>query len=87
MLSYVFTKKGSNPKLGKKNLGLQKYQWLTPHVHPLHPEIKSLRNEENDDNPETTDTSRTDKDDMSQTNRDYYIENMKDMKKNNNNDE
>ena len=32
------------------------------------------------DNPETIDTSLTDKDDMPHTNRDDYIENVKDMK-------
>ena len=42
--------------------------------------MKSLRNEENDDNPETTDNSHTEKDDTSHTNQDYSVENVKEMK-------
>ena len=67
----------------KNNLGLQKYQWLPPHVTPFPTGFKSLRNKKNGDNPETTDTSRTDKDDTSRTNRDDSIENAKATKKTN----
>ena len=58
---------------------MQKYQCLPSHVPPFSSGIKSLRNEENDDNPETIDNSRTDKDDTSNTNRDDYIKDVKDI--------
>ena len=68
-------------------LVLQKYQCLPSHLPPFPPVFKSLINKANDDNPETTDTSRTDKDDTSHTHRYYSIENVKEMKKNNDDDE
>ena len=67
----------------KKTLGTQKYQCLTSDVPLFSSGIKSLRNEGNDENPETTDISRTDKDDTSHTNLYDFIENVKDMKKTN----
>ena len=75
------------PNQDKNNLGLQKYQWIPSHITPFSSGIKSLRNEENYDNPETTNTSSTDKYDTSHTNRDDYIENVKDMKIKNDDDE
>ena len=72
-------KKDPIPNQDKNNLGLQKYQWLPPHITLFSSGFKLLRNEGNDDNPETTDTSLTDKDDTSRTNRDDYIENVKSM--------
>ena len=49
--------------------------------------MKSIINEENNDSLETTDTSCTDKDDTSHTNQDDSIENIEDMKNNNDDDE
>ena len=55
--------------------------------------MKLYRNKENDNNPETTDTSHTNKDDTPHNNRydsieNYdYIENVKDMKSTNDEDE
>ena len=49
---------------------LNKYQCLTPGVHPFIPGNKRSRNEENDDNPENTDTSQSKKYDTSHTSRD-----------------
>ena len=72
------------PNQDKNNLGIQKYQYLTPHVSPFLTGLKSLRNETNDDNPETTDTSCTDKDDTSRTNLYDYIENVKSINTTNN---
>ena len=45
--------------------------------------MKSLKNEANGDSPETTDTLCPDKYDTSRTNRDDSIENVKSMKKTN----
>ena len=79
--------KDSIPNQDKNNLGIQKDQFLPPHVPPFTPGFKSLRNEANDDNTETKDTSRTDKDDTSRTNQDNSIENMKATKNTNDDDE
>ena len=67
-------------------MGLNKDQCLTPYIPPFLPGSKILLNEENDDNSETIDTSQSGKDDTSHTNRDDYIEKVKD-KKNTNDDE
>ena len=65
----------------------KKNRCLTSDVPPFLPGNKSLRNKENDDNPETTYISDTEKDDTSHINRDDSIENVKDMKNTNNDDE
>ena len=58
-------RRDSIPNQEKNALGLQKYQWLPPHVPSFPPGSKSFRNEANDDNTKTKDTSRTDKYDTS----------------------
>ena len=71
------------PIQDKNILGLQKYQCLPSHVPPFSSGFKLLRNKANDNNTETIDTSCTDKYDTSRTDKDDSIENVKAMKKTN----
>ena len=64
----------------KQTLGLKTYKCITLDVPPFLPGNKSLRNQENDHNAETTDNSHTEKYDTSHTNQDDSVENVKDMK-------
>ena len=76
-------RKDTIPIQDKNILGLQKYQCLPSHVPPFSSGFKLLRNKANDNNTETIDTSCTDKYDTSRTDKDDSIENVKAMKKTN----
>ena len=73
--------KDTIPNQDKNILGLQKYQYLPPHVPPFSSGFKSLRIKANDDNLDTTDNARTAKVDTSRTNRNDFIEKVKATKK------